>query len=193
MFLLVGCNGDPWRAAIANERNIRAENSQALTAAQISQSTQAQADARNAQALLQGLQAQQATTAGQAVIAQAGAQTALVVSNNETLVLLADRIIEATRPDHRPLYAGLCAIVVVIVTWLFLRRPPRQARGPLSSPELVEGRPVGKSPIVVYQTRHAIAWLLPDETIVLHRYRDGREIVYLPGDAMYSRLTEGQS
>jgi len=179
MVVLSGCMSDDWRAAIAQERVIVAENNRSHQAAQIDQTQSADSDRRDATAMLLALHAQQAIVAGEAVIADADSQTAIVESNNKTLVLVADRIIEATRPDHRPLYAGLCAIVVIIVAWLVLRRP-RPAE-PVTPP-----RPRR----VVYRTRHAIAWLLTDDTIILHRYRDGREIVYLPGDEMYSRLAE---
>jgi len=177
MVVLSGCMSDDWRAAIANERVIVAENNRTAQAAQIDQTQSADSDRRDATAMLQALQAQQAIVAGEAVIADADSQTAIVESNNKTLVLVADRIIEATRPDHRPLYAGMAALVVVIVTWLFVRRP-RPAQTPPGPRR------------TIYRTRHAIAWLLTDDTIVLHRYRDGRERIYLPGDEMYSRLAE---
>ena len=47
--LLVGCvQEDPWRAALANERQVQAANSQASTQANIERAQQADTDARNA-------------------------------------------------------------------------------------------------------------------------------------------------
>ena len=192
MFLLVGCVGeDPWRAALSQQQSVAATNAQASTAAQIERGQSADSDRRDATALLQALQAQQAIVAGQAAIADADSQTAIVASNNETLVLVADRIAEASRTDYTPLYAGMAALVVIVVVWLLVRRPlsPEQACAPVAG--AIDWRPTGKPPIIVWQTRHAVAWLLPDETVILHRYRDGRELVYLPGDEMHSKLIGG--
>jgi len=192
MVVLSGCVGeDPWRAALSQQQSVAATNAQASTAAQIVRAQQSDTDARNATALLQALQAQQAIVAGQAAIADADSQTAIVASNNETLVLVADRIAEASRTDYTPLYAGMAALVVIVVVWLFVRRPlsPEQACAPVAG--AIDWRPTGKPPVIVWQTRHAVAWLLPDETIILHRYRDGRERVYLPGDEMHSKLIGG--
>ena len=99
------------RAAIANERSIRAENSQAHTNAQITQAQQAQADARNAQELLQALQAQNAIVQGQTAQAQALAQ-----------VEIAKTIAEASRTNYTPLYAILVAAVVIVLA-LYGPRP----------------------------------------------------------------------
>ena len=173
MFCLVGCAPDPMRAAIANERSIQANNSQAAQQAQIERAQQADADARNAQELLQALQAQQAIVAAQAAQAQAQSQTAIVESNNQALVLVADRIAAASRTDYRPLYAGLAALVVVVVVWL-----------------IVNGRkPI--APRLLFRSAHAEAWLLVDGTIHLRRLSDGQARVYLPSDELYNKLLTG--
>ena len=173
--LLSGCLApDPMRTAIANERTIQANNSQAAQAAQISQSAQADTNARNAQAMLQALQAQQAIVAGQAAIAQADAQTAIVTSNNATLVLVAEQIAEASQPDYTPLYAGMAALLVVVVVWLLVNR--RRTAQPVR---------------MLFQTQYACAWQLPDGSIVLRRLADGSERIYLPGEPMYQRLMIG--
>ena len=181
MFFLVGCvPPDPMRAAIAQERANNAAVAANNSAAQIERGQSADSDRRDATALLQALQAQQAIVAGQAAIADADSQTAIVESNNETLVLVADRIAEASRTDYTPLYAGMAALVVIVVVWLLVRRPKSAQPVVPPSPRRV-----------VCRTRHVIGWLLTDDTIVLHRYRDGREIVYLPGDEMHEKLLSG--
>ena len=182
MVLLVGCvEPDPMRAAIANERSIQATNSQAAQHAQIERAQQADTDARNAQELLQALQAQQAIVAAQAAQAQAQSQTAIVASNNQALVLVADRIAETTRPDYKPLYASMAAFVVVGVVYIVAnaRRPVVVAPEP------------PRPPRVVYQSNRACAWLRPDGKIILRRLSDGSERVYLPTDEFYSRLLAG--
>ena len=185
MFLVVGCTEpDPWRAAIAQERSVIAHNAQAQTAAQISVAQSAEADRRNAQTRLEALQAQQALVASQAVIAQADAQTAIVASNHEALVMVADRIVEATRPDYRPLYAGMASIVVVVVVWLVVNG----CRPVVVAPELPQAP---QPPRVIYQSNRACAWLRPDGKIILRRLSDGSERVYLPTDEFYSRLLAG--
>ena len=185
VFLVVGCvEPDPMRAAIAQERSIQATNSQAAQAAQIERAQQADTDTRNAQELLQALQAQQAIVAAQAAQAQADSQTAIVISNNEALVLVADKIAAASRTDYRPLYAGLAAVVVVVVVWLVVngRRPV------VVAPELPQPP---QPPRVVYQSNRACAWLRPDGAIILRRLSDGCERVYLPTDEFYNRLLAG--
>lgn len=184
MFLVVGCAPDPMRAAIANERTIQATNSQAAQAAQIDRAQQADADARNAQELLQALQAQQAIVAAQAAQAQANSQTAIVMSNNQALVLVADRIAQASRTDYTPLYVVIAALVVVIVVYIVAN-----ARRPVQP--LVASPQAHRPPRVVYQSGRAVAWQQPDGTIVLRRLADGCERVYLPGDALYARLLTG--
>lgn len=175
MVVLVGCAPDPMRDAIAHERRIQADNAQVAQSAQIERAQQADADARNAQALLQALQAQQAIVAAQAAQAQAASQAAIVESNNEALVMVADRFVEASRTDYRPLYAGMAALVVIVVVWL-----------------VVNGRkPVTAAPRLLFRSQHAEAWLLVDGTIHLRRLRDGQARVYLPSDSMYSKLLTG--
>jgi multidrug efflux pump subunit AcrA (membrane-fusion protein) len=176
VFLLVGCvEPDPMRSAAAQERTIQASNSQAAQNAQIERAQQSDADARNAQALLQALQAQQAIVAAQAAQAQAASQTAIVQSNNEALVLVADRFVEATRPDYTPLYVGMFGLVVIVIVWLIVR-----------------GRkPVAASPRLLFHSGHAEAWLLADGTIHLRRLSDGQARIYLPSDQMYNKLLTG--
>jgi hypothetical protein len=177
MVVLVGCvEPDPMRAAIAQERTIQATNSQAAQQSQIERAQQADTDARNAQELLQALQAQQAIVAAQAAQAQAQSQTAIVVSNNQALVLVADKIAEASRTDYTPLYAGLAALVVIVVVWL-----------------IVNGRRGSSvvAPKLLFHSAHAEAWLLVDGTIHLRRLSDGQARVYLPSDAMYAKLLTG--
>lgn len=54
--------------------------------------------------------------------------------------------------------------------------------------------PTEDKPVVVYTTEHAFAYRLPDETIIRHRYRDGKARVYLPAHPFYQRvLTGGKS
>lgn len=177
MVVLVGCvEPDPMRAAIANERTIQANNSQAAQQAQIERAQQADTDARNAQELLQALQAQQAIVAAQAAQAQAQSQTAIVQSNNEALVMVADRIAEASRPDYTPLYVGIVALVVVAVVWM-----------------LVNGRKpsLPTAPRLLFHSASAEAWLMIDGSIHLRRLHDGQARVYLPSDAMYNKLLTG--
>lgn len=180
--MLVGCvEPDPMRVAIANERTIQATNSQAAQQAQIDRAQQADTDARNAQELLQALQAQQAIVAAQAAQAQAASQTAIVQSNNDALVMVADRFVEATRPNYTPLYVAMFCLVVIIITWLIVqgRKPVAAAPAPPSPPR------------IIYQSNRACAWLRPDGAIVLRRSEDGCERVYMPGDEFYSRLLTG--
>lgn len=175
MMLLVGCtvDADPMRGAIAHERTIQANNSQAAQQAQIERAQQADADARNAQELLQALQAQQAIVAAQAAQAQAQSQTAIVQSNNEALVMVADRIALASRTDYTPLYVGIAALVVIAVVWLVMN-----GRKPVA-------------PRLLFKSQHAEAWLLVDGTIHLRRLADGQARIYLPSDSMYSKLLTG--
>jgi hypothetical protein len=176
MFLVIGCAPDPMRAAIANERTIQATNSQAAQQAQIERAQQADADARNAQELLQALQAQQAIVAAQAAQAQAQSQTAIVASNNQALVLVADRIAEASRTDYTPLYVGIVALVVIVVAWMVVI-------GCKPSPPI--------APRLLFRSAQAEAWLLVDGTIHLRRLSDGQARIYLPSDELYARLLTG--
>lgn len=176
MFFVVGCAPDPMRDAIAHERRIQADNAQVAQSAQIDRAQQADTDARNAQALLQALQAQQAIVAAQAAQAQAQSQTAIVASNNEALVLVADRFAEASRTDYTPLYVGIAALVVIVVVWL-----------------VVNGRRSSSvvAPKLLFRSAHAEAWLLVDGTIHLRRLSDGQARVYLPSDDLYAKLLTG--
>jgi hypothetical protein len=177
MVVLVGCvEPDPMRDAIAHERRIQADNAQVAQSAQIERAQQADTDARNAKELLQALQAQQAIVAAQAAQAQAQSQTAIVESNNQALVLVADRIAEASRPDYTPLYVGIAALVVVAVVWL-----------------VVNGhrRPSVAAPKLLFHSKHAEAWLLGDGSIYLQRVHDGRAKMLLPGDELYNKLLTG--
>lgn len=177
MTLVLGCTRpDPWRAALAQQQSAAASNAQASTAAQISQAQAASDDARRAQELLQALQAQQAIVAGQAVKAQADAQTAIVASNNAALVLVADRIAEVSRIDYTPLYAGMAALVVVVVVCIVVHG--RKPTTPIA-------------PQLLYQSVNARAWLTADGTVHLHRFSDGQTLVYLPGHEMHTRLLIG--
>lgn len=163
-FLLVGCGADdPWRNALASEHAAIAANSQAQTAAQINQAQQSQTDARNAQELLQTLQAQQAIVAAQAAQAQAQSQTAIVASNNEALVLVADKIADASRTDYTPLYAGMAALVIVAVVWIVVNG--RKNAMPTPSPRLL---PHDKVPV------GCNGWLLPDGRVQLEDVATGR-------------------
>ncbi|MEO8270348.1 MAG: hypothetical protein ABI557_11560 [Aureliella sp.] len=164
MVVLVGCvEPDPMRAAIANERTIQANNSQAAQAAQIDRAQQSDTDARNAQAMLLALQSQNAIVQGQTAQAQALAQ-----------IEIARTIAEASKTDYTPLYAGMAALVVIIIAWLLI----------------VARRPVVQSvaPRLLFQSAHAEAWLMVDGSIHLRRLSDGQARVYLPGDAMYAKL-----
>lgn len=192
MILLSGCADDPWRAALAAEHAAIAANSQAQTTAQISQAQSADSDRRNAQTRLEGLQAQQAIVAGQAVIANAGAQTAIVASNNEALIAVAEQIAQAAKPDYSPLYGAMAGLVVVAVVWIVVHGRTRgvQATQPAALPT-PQTPPSPTQPTIVYQTDHAFAYRLPDGTIVLHRYSDGCERAYAPGDEFYQRLLAG--
>lgn len=176
MVVLVGCAPDPMRDAIAHERRIQADNAQVAQSAQIERAQQADADTRNAQALLQALQAQQAIVAAQAAQAQAQSQTAIVESNNQALVLVADRFAEASRTDYTPLYVGIAALVVIAVVWM-----------------IVNGRRGSSviAPKLLFRSAHAEAWLLVDGTIHLRRLRDGQARVYLPSDELYNKLLTG--
>lgn len=179
MFCLVGCvEPDPMRVADAKVKAGQSDIAVSQSNAQISQAQQSDADARRAQELLQALQAQQAIVAAQAAQAQAQSQTAIVQSNNEALVMVADRFVEASRTDYRPLYAGMAAIVVIIIAYLLIaaRRPARQ---PIAMPRLLPS-PAGTQ-----------AWLMPDGSVRWRRLSDGRIKVLLPEDEMYSRLLTG--
>ena len=150
MVVLVGCvQEDPWRAALANERQVQAANSQAATQANIERAQQADTDARNAQAMLLALQSQQAIVQGQAAQAQAMAQV-------ETVRVMA----EAKRSDNT------LAIVVVIVAglvcgvWIVTKQRVNPAV------------PVG--PKLLYSSARYEAWLLPDNTVEYHRLTDGQ-------------------
>lgn len=176
MVLLLGCvEPDPMRAAIANERTIQANNSQAAQAAQIERAQQSDVDARNAQALLQALQAQQAIVAAQAASAQAESQTAIVASNNQALVLVADRIAAASKPDYTPLYVGIGALTMIALAWILVRgrKPVIQ---PIAVPRLLPS-PAGTE-----------VWLHPDGSIQWIRLSDCKVKMLQPGDQMYRRL-----
>lgn len=173
MVVLSGCMSDDWRAAIAQERVLVAENVRTAQNAQISQAQSADSDRRNAQAMLQALQAQQAIAAGQAAIAQADAQTAIVMSNNEALVLVADRIAQASQTDYTPLYVGLAALVVIVIA-LYGPRPCNAMK-------------------LLFRSKHAEAWLLPDGNIHLRRLTDGRSKIVTPKDSMYQWLLTGDN
>lgn len=190
---LTGCTDDPWRNALAAQHEAIAVNSQAQTSAQINQAQSADSDRRNAQTRLEVLQDQQAIVAGQAVIAQAGAQTAIVVSNNETLVLVAEQIAQAAKPDYGPLYGAMTALVLVAVVWIVVhgRRAPGRTQGVSATQPATPEPSAPTQPTIVYQTDYAFAYRLPDDTIVLHRYSDSKERVFLPADPFYQRLLAG--
>lgn len=167
MVMLSGCvQEDPWRAALANERQVQAANSQAATQANIERAQQADTDARNAQAMLLALQSQNAVVQGQTAQAQALAQ-----------VEIAKTIAEASRTDYTPLYAGMAAIALIVIVWLVVngRRPAAQS----------------VAPRLLFQSQHAEAWLMVDGSIHLRRLNDGQARVYLPGDALYTKLLTG--
>lgn len=166
MVALVGCvEPDPMRAAIANERNKQAENTQAAQQAQISQAQAAQDDARRSQELLLTLQSQNAIVQSQSAQAQALAQ-----------VEIARTIAEATKPDYTLPIVVICALTLVTVVWLMVNRRPGSS---VAAPKLL------------FRSAHAEAWLLVDGTIHLRRLRDGQARVYLPSDELYSKLLTG--
>lgn len=177
--MLSGCvQDDPWRTTLANERAVTAANSQAVTASNIERAQQADTDTRNAQAMLQALQAQQAIVAAQAASAQAQSQTAIVASNNAALVMVADQIAQASKPDYTPVYVVIAGIVIIIVVWVVVngRKPSRQ---PIAMP----------TPLLAPNGTEA--WLMPDGTVRWRRLSDGRVKVLLPEHEMYSRLLSG--
>ena len=199
MVVLVGCtiDADPMRAAVAHERTSRADNAQLAQVAQVAQAQSADADRRNAQAMLQAWQAQQAIVAGQAAVAHSSAISSIVASTNETTLLLADKMIEAAKPDYRPLYGAMAGLVVVAIVWTIVHgRKAVVVAAPTARPmgtRVPEPAQQTDKPVVVYMTEHAFAYRLPDEdeTIILHRYRDGKERIYLPTDPFYQRLLTG--
>ena len=184
MFLVIGCAPDPMRAAIANERTIQASNSQAAQAAQIERAQQADTDTRNAQQLLQALQAQQAIVAAQAAQAQAQSQTAIVQSNNQALVLVADRIAEATRPDYTPLYVTLTLVTVLIIVYMLLAafRPKQEAQAP---------KLIAPMPKLLPSPPGTELWLYPNGELQQIWIEPFDSRILAPGDPMYRKLLTG--
>ena len=182
MVVLVGCvEPDPMRAAIANERTIQATNSQAAQAAQIERAQQADADARNAQALLQALQAQQAIVAAQAAQAQAASQAAIVESNNQALVLVADRFVEASRPDYTPLYVTLTLVTVLIIVYMLIAafRPKQEAQAP---------KLIAPLPKLLPSPPGTELWLYPNGELQQIWIEPFDSRILAPGDPMYRKL-----
>lgn len=177
MVVLVGCAPDPMRAAIAQERSIQATNAQASTAAQISQAQAAQDDARRSQELLQALQAQQAIVAAQAAQAQAASQAAIVESNNQALVLVADRFVEATRPDYTPLYVGMTLVSVLIVAYMLI-----VVRRPVQRPE------IAPMPKLLPSPPGTELWLYPNGELQQIWIEPFDSRILAPGDPMYRKL-----
>jgi len=176
---------DDWRAAIAQERVVVAENVRTAQNAQIDRGQAADSDRRDATTLLQALQSQQAIVAGQAAIANADSETAIAISDNETLLLVTDKIIQASQPDYSPLYVIVAMMLAGVLVWPVVSgRRAAQATTEAQAP-------APQSPRVVYQSRHACAWQQPDGTIILRRLSDGCERVYVPGDEFYQRLLTG--
>jgi len=101
---LSGCADDPWRNALAKGQSTLAENSLAD-----------RAESRSVNANIQTLQERNAIVAGQAAVASSNAISSIVASNNQTMLVLADKLIEARRPDHTVLYVVLAVLAVVVV------------------------------------------------------------------------------
>lgn len=122
---LVGCtvDADPMRVADAKVKTGQSDIAVSQNNAQISQAQQADADARRAQDNLQALQERNAIVQGQSIIASSSMVSGIVASNNQTMLVLADKMIEASRPDYTPLYVlfAVLAVVVVIVVVIVAR------------------------------------------------------------------------
>lgn len=154
LLMLTGCvQEDPWRAAIANEKNVMAANSQASTQANLERAQQSDADARYAQAMVLALQSQQAIVQGQAAQAQAMAQV-------EVVRVMA----EAKRSDNTLAIVIVVVLGVVAGVWI-VSRTRLQPDYPIPSPRLL---PRDKVPMGM------AGWLLPDGRIQLEDMGDGR-------------------
>lgn len=159
VWLLVGCaEPDPMRAAIAQERANNAAVAANSSAAQISQAQQADADARRAQENLQALQERNAIVQGQSIIASSSMVSGIVASNNQTMLVLADKMIEASRPDYTPLYVlfGVLAVVVVIVVVIIARMNVAMAQA-VAQPHWRALPPPNRRPIALDAIPHQVA------------------------------------
>ena len=183
--LLSGCvQEDPWRAALANERQVQAANSQASTQANIERAQQADTDARNAQARLEGLQTQNAIVQGQAVVAHSNAISSIVASTNETTLLLADKLIEATRPDYTPLYVTLTLVTVLIIVYMLIAafRPQQEAPAP---------KIIAPMPKLLPSPPGTELWLYPNGELQQIWIEPFDCRILAPGDPMYRKLLTG--
>lgn len=115
----------------------------------------------------------------------AQAHADIAISHDQTLLALTDKIIEATRPDYGPLYAGMAAGVAVVIACVLTN-----ARRPVV---VAPQAPAPQPTVVIFQTAQAVAWQSPDGTITLRRLVDGCERVYFPGDEFHTRLIGGKS
>ena len=185
MVVLVGCvEPDPMRAAMAQERSIQATNSQQAQAAQIDRAQQADTDTRNSQARLEGLQTQNAIVQGQAVVAHSNAISSIVASTNETTLLLADKLIEASRPDYTPLYVTLTLVTVLIIVYMLLAafRPKQEAQAP---------KLIAPMPKLLPSPPGTELWLYPNGELQQIWIEPFDSRILAPGDPMYRKLLTG--
>ena len=148
LLVLAGCMSDDWRAAIAQERVVVAENVRTAQNAQIERGQQSDMDRRDANAMLLALQAQNAMVQGQTAQAQALAQ-----------VEIARTIAQAAKPDYMPLMVAMGCVTLLIVVWLLA---------------VARRRPVAVAPKLLSASTRYEVWRLPDNTIEYHRLADGK-------------------
>lgn len=173
--ILTGCTvePDPWEAAISTEKENRAVIELETNRARIDQAAQARADQTN----LQALQAHQAAVQAAGQIAQANAISAVVASNNQTVLAVAQITAAAAQTDYTPVYVGMTLITVIIIAYMLIavRRPAQAAQAP--NWRMLPNPPAGTS-----------ARLLADGTIYLTNLQTNATRAVMPGESIYPLL-----
>jgi hypothetical protein len=177
--ILAGCTTtpDPWEAAIATEKANRATIELETNRARIDEAGQARADQTN----LQALQAHQAAVQAAGQIAQANAISAVVASNNQTVLAVAQVVGAASKTDYTPVYVGMTLVTVIIIAYLLIaaRRPAHAAQAPTW--RMLPNPPAGTS-----------AQLCGDGTIYLTNLQTGATRLVRQHESIYALLTKDE-
>jgi hypothetical protein len=166
--ILAGCTTqpDPWASAIsaekANRATIELESNRA---------------ALQTQTNLQALQAHQAAVQAAGQIAQAQAISAVVASNNQTVLAVAQITAAAAQTDYTPLYVGMVLVTMIIIAYLLIaaRRGAQAAQAPTW--RMLPNPPAGTS-----------AQLCGDGTIYLTNLQTGATRLVRPSESIYALL-----